>query len=149
MKAYVLDTNLYIEAARDPAAAAGLSAFVLEMLPRVHLHAIVVQELMVGARDRRARARVRRELVEPFERRRRVVVPSWAAWKRSGEIVAELVARKRLSAGGVPRSFLADALLAASCREAGAVLITRNAADFRRIAEIERFEWSEPWPQTG
>jgi predicted nucleic acid-binding protein len=39
-----------------------------------------------------------------------------------------------------------DALLAASCREAGVVLVTRNLADFQRIAQVEPVRFQEPWP---
>ena len=49
----------------------------------------------------------------------------------AGEIVAELVARKALATGRYARSFLNDALIAASLRETGAVLVTRNGYSIR------------------
>ena len=45
----------------------------------------------------------------------------------------------------VSRSFANDVLLALSCREAGCVLVTDNARDFR-IRRYEQFEFFEPWP---
>jgi predicted nucleic acid-binding protein len=51
-----------------------------------------------------------------------------------------------LSRAGFSRSFLNDVLLAVSCREAGAVLITANVADFARIRTVESFRFMEPWP---
>jgi len=46
----------------------------------------------------------------------------------------------------VSRSFVNDVLLAMSCREAGAVLVTANMRDFARIAAVRRFEFVAPWP---
>ena len=143
---YVLDTNIYIAAARDRAFGAELVQFAGSYLPQLHLHAVVVQELMAGAIHEEARKRLDRELIQPFEKRGRIVVPSYRAWKRSGEIVAALLKKKALTVGGVPRSFSNDALLASSCREEGLTLITRNAIDFRRIATVEQVGFLEPWP---
>ncbi len=147
MKRYVLDTNVFIDAMRDRGKAEELEAFSSAFLPFLHLHAVVAQELLAGAVTPRWRREIEAALIDPFERRGRVVVPSLAAWKRSGEIVSELVARKSLTAGGVPRSFLNDALLAASCREQGLTLVTRNRSDFALIATLEPVDWTEPWPR--
>jgi predicted nucleic acid-binding protein len=141
-----VDSNLYIEAVRDSQAAAGLAEFAVAYAPNLLLHAVVAQELSAGATSTGARRQLERELFNPLERRGRLVVPTYAAWKRSGEIIAELIARGDLSVGGVPRSFPNDALLAASCREAGIALITRNRADFERIRKVEPVEIVAPWP---
>ena len=146
MTRYVLDTQLYIAAARDRGKADGLVKFTSAFLPRIFLHAVVVQELLAGAVSDDWRREIERGLVAPFEKRRRVVVPEYRAWKRSGEIVAELVARKQMSPGGMRRSFLNDVLLAASCRASGLVLITRNVRDFDLIATVESVRFVEPWP---
>ena len=146
MTRYVLDTNLFIEAARDRRKAEELKVFSSAFLPFLQFHSVVAQELLAGA----ITARWRRELVEavigPYARRGRVVVPSFAAWTRSGEIVAELVESKALPAGGVARSFANDALIAASCREEGLMLVTRNRRDLELIARVEAVRWTEPWP---
>jgi predicted nucleic acid-binding protein len=76
-----------------------------------------------------------------------LVTPTFRAWKRSGEVVADLIARRRLSSGGVARPFLNDVLLATSCREEGLTLITSNTADFELIAEIEPVRFRAPWPK--
>lgn len=147
MKRYVLDTNLYIEAARDRTKAEELKAFSSAFLPFLFLHAVVAQELLAGAISAEARGEIERSLISPFERRDRLVVPTWRAWIRSGDIIAELVRLKVLSPGGFSRSFINDALLAASLRESGHVLITRNVGDFKRLARVERFQFIEPWPK--
>jgi len=61
--------------------------------------------------------------------------------------MADLIERRRLSPGRVPRSFLNDVLLAVSCREAGLTLVTNNTADFELIAEVEAVRFGLPWPK--
>jgi predicted nucleic acid-binding protein len=143
---YVLDTNLYIEAARDRTFAAGLAQFTGMFLPQVYLHAVVAQELMVGTINEAARRQLDRTVIQPFERRRRVMVPNYLAWKRSGEILAELFDAKVISAGGFSRSFPIDVLLATSCHHEGLTIITRNVADFDRISNVEQVRYTLPWP---
>ncbi len=147
MTRFILDSNLYIEAARDSDKADDLDAFVQTSAPFLFLHAVVAQELLAGAISERSRQLARRWIIEPFERRNRLVVPDFGTWKRSGELVSELIAKKLLSPGRVPPSFRNDALLAASCRRTGLALVTRNLKDFELIARIEPFRYSEPWPR--
>lgn len=147
MTGYILDSSLYIEASRDADRAAQLAEFSVRFLPRIFLHGVVVQELLAGAANAAARRTVERELVRPFQRRGRLLVPSFAAWQRSGEIVGRLVEKRRLSRTGVPRSFLNDTLIAASCREHGVTVITRNQRDFEKIREVVAFGFDAPWPE--
>lgn len=147
MKRYVLDSNLYIEADRDALAAEGLDRFLMQYLPSVHLHGLVAQELLAGALDARREKLIQESLIRPFEKRGRVVAPSFGALKRSGGIISRLVQQKRISPGGFSRSFLNDCVLAASCRENGFTLITRNARDFALIRRVESVEVVEPWPK--
>jgi predicted nucleic acid-binding protein len=144
---FVLDTNIFVRADRDAEWAEELAAFYLAFLPATFLHAVVVQELLLGAVDARRGRALYEGYVAPFEERHRVVTPSYAAWRRSGHVVATLVQRRRLSPGGFSRSFLNDVLLAVSCREAGVVLITANEADFGRIRAVEPFRFVAPWPK--
>jgi predicted nucleic acid-binding protein len=146
---YVLDTNLYIAANRDRVAAEALVAFYAAHLPFTYLHATVAQELMLGALGAVRRRQIADAYLRPFESRGRVITPSYRAWVRSGELVAALIQRRVLSPGGFSRSFLNDALLAASCREEGLTLITANKRDFTRLREVERFDFEAPWPTGG
>lgn len=147
MTKYVLDTNIFVQADRDRAWAEELVTFYAAFLPVTFLHAVVVQELLLGAVDARRGRELYEGYVEPFEARQRVVTPSYRTWRRSGEVAATLVQRRRLSPGGFGRSFLNDVLLAVSCREAGVVLITSNLADFARIRTVEPFRFASPWPR--
>lgn len=146
MRRFVLDTNLYIEAARDRTRAEELAQFSSAFLPSLYLHAVVVQELLAGAVSAEWRREIERVIVGPFERRGRIIVPSYRAWKRSGEIVAELIAKKKIPPGGMSRSFMNDVILAASCKESGLILVTRNVRDFERIATVEDLNVVKPWP---
>ncbi len=147
MTKYVLDTNIFVQADRDQTWAEQLVAFYAAFLPVTFLHAVVVQELLLGAVNARRGRALYEGYVAPFEARGRVVTPSYASWRRSGEVVAALVQRRRLSPGGFGRSFLNDVLLAVSCREAGVVLITTNVSDFSRIRAVEPFRFEPPWPR--
>ncbi|CAN5737533.1 hypothetical protein BH23GEM7_BH23GEM7_39360 [soil metagenome] len=146
MKRYVLDTNLYIRADRDQSFAEELDRFVSAFLPSVSLQAVVAQEMLAGAIDARRQKLILESLIEPFEKRRRVVVPRFGTWKRAGAIMARLVQRKLMSPGGFGRSFVNDCLIAASCREEGLTLITSNGEDFSLIRRVEVLEVVEPWP---
>jgi predicted nucleic acid-binding protein len=141
---YVVDTNVYIDAIRTDAGRAGLGAFLTAFAPVVHMSAVVVQELRAGARGASA-ARLEAAFVAPFERRERLITPSYNAWKEAGRVLSELVAPDAWAS--VTRSFVNDVLLAVSCRESGAVLVTRNVADCERIAKVRRFDFVPPWPQ--
>ena len=61
--------------------------------------------------------------------------------------LAALVVRDGLVLSQVRRSFVFDILLAHSCREGGATLISRNTRDLERIARIFEFEFVPPYPE--
>ncbi len=71
------------------------------------------------------------------------MTPTYDAWKETGRVLAELVPAND---GPAPRSFVNDVLLAMSCRESGIVLVTKNVADFTRIAAVRSFDFVRPWP---
>ena len=143
---YTLDANLYIRAFRDPAANAELRLFHTAFAPFEYLSAVVVQELRAGARGAGAAEKLERDLFAPFERSGRVITPSYAAWRRSGVVLAALGAREGLDVGRVSNGFANDVLLAVTCREAGVTLVTANRRDFERIARVAPFEFVDPWP---
>lgn len=144
----VITDELDVEpvSARDASFGAELVQFAGSFLPQIYLHAVVVQELATAI-NVQARRQLDRQIIQPFERRGRLVVPSYAAWKRSGEIIADLVERKVLSPGGVLRSFMNDVLLAVSCRENGLTIVTLNETEFRLIATVEEVHFEAPWPR--
>jgi predicted nucleic acid-binding protein len=142
---YTLDTQLFIRAFRDPDANAALEAFHTVFAPFEYLTAVVVQELRAGATSRQA-ARLQTNVFAPFERRGRVLTPSYAAWKEAGAVLARLVDAEGLQLRTVSRGFVNDVLLAVTCREAGVTLVTENVRAFGRIARGLQFEFVGPWP---
>ena len=140
---YTVDTSLYIDALRTDDGRAALQAFHAAYAPFERLSAVVVHELRAGVRGRAATV-LEDAVVAPFERRGRVLAPSFAAWKEAGRVLSELIAPTEWR--GVTRSFVNDALLAMSCRESGIVLVTKNVRDFARIAAVRPFDFVPPWP---
>lgn len=146
MAGWVIDTNLYIRALRGADEGRELQRFNARYLPSIVFHAVVAQELLAGAADERRARQVHENLIAPFERRGRVVTPSFEAWKVAGRIMAALVDRGRMSRGGFARSFPADCVLAASCAEEELTLVTANARDFELIREVVDVSIATPWP---
>jgi len=143
---YVLDTNLFIHAFRDPAANAALQRFHQLFAPFEYLSAVVVQELRAGVRSPAARKALERNVLDLYIRRGRLVTPSARAWEESGDLLATLAREDGLDLARVSKAFGNDVLLALSCREAGLVLVTENTSDFTRIARVAPFTFVQPWP---
>lgn len=143
---YTLDTNIFIDGFRTEEAQADVFGFLSRALPFTYLSAVVMQELAAGARTAEAARDVEQGLFEPFERRRRVFAPSVAAFAASGRALAAVAAREGWQLLDENPSLLNDALIAASCREQGITLITRDG-DFKRLAPFVRgFRYAAPWP---
>jgi predicted nucleic acid-binding protein len=143
---YVLDTNLYVRAFRSEAGAEDLQAFYSAYAPVTYLSSIVVHELLVGANTPAKVRSIRENVVAPLARTRRIVTPSHKAWDTSGEAIARMVRKTKRDLRSVPKSLIHDYLLAASCREVGATLITENVADFTEIRQYVKVEFRAPWP---
>jgi len=143
---YVLDTNLFIEAFRDPVANAALQRFHQLFAPFEYLSAVVAQELRAGVRSPADRKALERNMLDLYIRRGRLVTPSAAVWEASGDLLAMLAREERLELTRVSKAFGNDVLLALSCREAGLILVTENRRDFARIARFAPFTFVEPWP---
>jgi predicted nucleic acid-binding protein len=146
VRKYALDSNCYIEAARNPAARAALETFTAREAPRLYLSAVVAGELRAGARSPRDRRQLEEQVLAPFVRRGRILTPSGAAWDAFGLTLSRLREKRSLDLASIPRSFVFDILIAFSCREAGVVLITRNAQDMERIRSVFQFEFVAPYP---
>lgn len=128
---YVLDTNVYIGALRDRDRMAQLKRFLIRTGTRLRLSAVVALELRAGARTA-SQADAVRALVSPYSERDQIVVPSLDAYVESGRALATLGAREGVDLSRAA-SLVADALIAASCREADARLVTENVRDFSAL----------------
>jgi predicted nucleic acid-binding protein len=143
---YALDTNIFIDGFRDEGAQTEILAFLNRALPFTYLSAVVMQELAAGARTAEAARDLQQAVFEPFERRGRVFVPSSAAFVNSGRVLARVAAREGWPLFDDNPSLLNDALIAASCREQGITLITKDQ-DFERIAPfLKGLRFVKPWP---
>lgn len=146
MRQYALDANVYIDALRSQTEATALRRFLMLTLPSTWLSAVVMLELRAGARTREQVAALEDGLFRAYARRARVLLPRTDAFREAGRVLAEL-ARPGQGVPASARQALAhDALLAASCAQAGVILITRDV-DFVRIARLlPRFRHVAPWP---
>ncbi len=138
---YTLDTNVLVDALRQPVELDRLKAFLSWALPSTVLSSIVAAELTAGARTENARRVLDDALLAPFERRKRIVAPSTAAWRRGGAILA------RTSSSAVSASRQNDVLLAVQAREHGWVVVTRDR-DLRTLrAQVSGLQVLAPFPE--
>lgn len=143
---FLLDTNVYIDSFNDPAFGAEFRRFHQANLPRLVLSAVVAHEILVGANDANRLRAFEQGLLEPFRSRRRVHAPSLRTWELAARIDRAL---RRLGgfAGSLgTRAFANDMLIAATARELGATIVTRNLSDFRVIARVLPVRFEPPWP---
>ena len=143
---YILDTNLYIQALQNAAFSLELETFQQAALPRLWVSAVVMFEVAVGAHDEAAAERYERWMLAPFRMRNRILVPTASTW-----LLASQMTRALRDMGGNAtklgqRSFLNDILIAASCREAGATLITANRADYALLQGVGGVRFMTSFP---
>ena len=143
---YVLDTQIFIDAFRDPMANEALQRFHRAFAPFEYLSVVVAQELRAGVALERDRKALERNVLDVFERAGRTFAPTASAWHRSGDLLSDMARKEGLEIGRVSKSFANDVLLALSCREAGCVLVTGNDRDFHRIRRYVPFDYVKPWP---
>jgi predicted nucleic acid-binding protein len=143
---FVLDTNCFVDAARTKAGAAAFAEFCGWAAPGLYLSTVVAAELRAGARTASDRRALERHVLSPYVRRGRLVNPSSRAWEHLGTTLAAFVDGEGLVLHQVRRSFVFDILIARSCREIGATLVSRNSADLSRIATVFSFEFVAPYP---
>ena len=131
---YALDTNVFIGAMRDANDRARITDFHARYVASEYLSAVVGMELRAGARTSKAATDLQRHLFEPYETRGRVFAPSYAAYLAAGRVLATL--------RDYTASLRSDALIAASCRESGITLVTKNTRDFDRIRKVMPFQFT-------
>lgn len=143
---FVLDTNVWIDAARGEDAREALADFVEAHERRVRLLSVVAQELAAGARTPVSR-REFDATVDEFAERGGLLDVSFTAELQAGRVLAALAEHERFDLGRLTANFLNDVRIASACREHGAVLITRNVGDFVAIQRhLASFRFLQPWP---
>ena len=146
MKKYLLDTNLYIRAFRSREGADVLEQYLLTFTPNTYLSSIVLHELLVGANTPAKAREIENRIAAPLHRVGRIVTPSHDAWRVAGTAISQFARKEKRELRTMPKSLVNDFLLAASCRESGATLLTENAADFETIRKYIALSFEAPWP---
>jgi predicted nucleic acid-binding protein len=103
------------------------------------LSVVVLEELLVGASDRRMK-KLLSHLERNFERAGRLLVPLQSDWTVSGQVLALIGEKYGYEAVGRAR-MTNDALIAMSASRNGIVVQTFNDDDYRMNAEFRPFEW--------
>jgi predicted nucleic acid-binding protein len=98
---------------------------------------VVIEELLAGATSFSERRNVE-VLYTPFERARRIVTPTQANWKETGNLIAQLF-QEQPSFRSKLSHLVADCLIALSARTIGATVYTRNRGDFELLQRFRRF----------
>lgn len=142
---YVLDTNCYINADKDPSFKAALETFSCAATPFLYLHATVAAELQMGVPEA-IRKQSEEGIIRPFQQRGRIITPSATSWEAMARALSWLHEHEGLVLKDIKRSFIFDILIAHSCREAGATLISSNTADLERIKQFFQFNYTAPFP---
>ena len=146
MRKFILDTNCFIAASRSDEEAARLETFVQTAAPGMYLSTVVAAELRASTIHLRDLRNLENAVLKPYFKRGRVVNPSAASWKALGKTLAWLVKNEGITLHTTPKSLVFDILLAHSCRELGAVLISSNARDLQRIRQVFSFKFAPPYP---
>jgi predicted nucleic acid-binding protein len=105
--------------------------------------AVVIQELMAGARDT-SELRAWEATAREYDRNQRLLVPTGEDWLQAGRILNLLLrGMKSKSAGRTPKlhpqdkqRIIRDVLIARTVRRVNGLLITDNMEDFRQIRKF-------------
>ncbi|MDQ3802723.1 MAG: type II toxin-antitoxin system VapC family toxin [Acidobacteriota bacterium] len=103
------------------------------------LSAVVLEELLVGARDGRMK-KLLAHLERDFERAGRLLVPVQSDWTAAGQVLSLVGEKYGYEEVGRAR-MTNDALIAMSTARSGVAVQTMNDDDYRKIAEFRPFEW--------
>ena len=123
-----------------------MEKFVHMAAPWLYLSTVVAAELRAGTKSARDLHKLENAVLKPYAKRGRVVTPSAAAWDTLGRTLAWLVKNEGIVLRTTPKSFIFDILLAYTCRELGATLVSSNDRDLQRIRRVFSFEFSAPYP---
>ncbi|MDQ3014230.1 MAG: type II toxin-antitoxin system VapC family toxin [Acidobacteriota bacterium] len=145
MAGILFDTSVYISALRkgDESVlslrrAARLAS---QKTQPLWLSVVALEELLVGAVDPKARKEflwMERE----FSRIGRLVVPDKRGWILAGQILSKIGSKHGFDLVGRAR-MINDALIATSSAKLGLTVLTKNSADYQRIAEFRHFNWEK------
>lgn len=134
---YLLDTNVYLGAARSEVERNRFRQTFFPLLPATYLSSIVAYELYVNARDSRTR-NLLTEFIRPIERTGRIVNPTFDDWVEAAAIITAIEEKERSWRSKLP-ALLNDVLVSLCARRIGATLLTYNKDDFQLIHRHKDF----------
>jgi predicted nucleic acid-binding protein len=82
------------------------------------------------------------ETEREFLKLNRLLVPVQGDWSLAGQVLAQVDAKYGYDQVGRTR-LTNDALIAMSAARNGFTVLTKNASDFKKIAEFRSFQWEE------
>ena len=139
----LLDTSVYIAALRQGNAAVlslRRAARGGETRTRsLWLSMVVLEELYVGAQDKRTRQTFER-LEREFATLGRLLVPQRRDWSLAGQVLAQIGEKYGYDLVGRAR-MTNDALIAMSAASQGLTVLTKNPQDYQLIAEFRPFHF--------
>jgi predicted nucleic acid-binding protein len=142
---WIIDSCVYIRAFNDADFGDELTRFHAAQLPRIVLSTVVVYELLAAARNANAERRLRKGLLQPYQKRGRIHVPNQSTWEMAAHLDQRL--RKRRAAGRLAgRALSHDLLIAASACQLGATIVSEKGGDLAKLAQLLDIEHALPWP---
>jgi predicted nucleic acid-binding protein len=136
-KAIVFDTSIYIRALRQGNTGI-LRQRQNENFP-LWLSAVVLEELYVGASDRKI-IKILAKFEAEFTKISRLLLPNQTDWSIAGQILNKIGGKYGFDKVGKAR-LTNDTLLAMSVARTGLKLLTTNTKDFHLISEFREFDW--------
>ncbi|HEV8716650.1 MAG TPA: PIN domain-containing protein [Candidatus Binatia bacterium] len=133
----LIDSDVYVDFLQSGRFHTDITRLYAEHTPGIYFSSVVIEELLAGAASPGERKNVEL-LYAPFERAKRVVAPSHANWRDTGNLLGRIFHEQPAYRSKLPQ-LVADCLIALSARALGATVYTRNRADFELIQRFRHF----------
>ena len=130
---FLLDTNVYIEAASSAKAWHHFEKTIITILPFIYLSSVAAFEL--GLASKKQHPSLLYHHIESLEKVGRWVSPTFQDWITASDI----------SHPNKLRSQLCDILIAQCAKRIGAVLFTFDFKDFLPLSKKQGFQIRKPW----
>jgi len=110
MAKHLIDSDVYIDFLQSGKFHAEIARIYIERTPSIYFSSVVIEELLAGAISPAERRNVE-TLYLPFERARRIVTPTHANWKETGDLLARIFRGQSSYRSKLPH-IVADCLIA-------------------------------------
>jgi predicted nucleic acid-binding protein len=144
MSGIVFDTSVYITAFRQGDSILDLRQAVRRSDGKsypVWFSSVVLSELLIGTNTKKDRKKLL-DTAKSFVKVKRILIPNLSDWSLTGDVLALIGLKYGYEQVGRAR-MTNDAFIAMSVARNGLTVLTKNAADFIKIAEFRQFNWEE------